>query len=241
MYLKTINTLLAVAPLFLVSCILSGNGGSTGTVSAEKVATQTVPSSATEVREQPAVETAGSGPEEAGSVPEALFETEDSPRDLPDDSLSEEIENIAAILAQYPELADYVPHVPDYGDGVFHVSGNFFGERDDDIAVLVRTVDTGRVRLLFINKGNHYGRMFVFFEEDNPGGDDYYWVGEMRAVPAGEPLWSNYTDDFRAFEDVPEDEIVYLPYDAVYVHVAEACGGGFVYWDDGVFRWLQQE
>ncbi|MCD8173534.1 MAG: hypothetical protein LUD76_08790 [Alistipes sp.] len=219
-------TLLAVAPVFLVGCIFQGNGAPT-----ETVADKSVIAEITELPE----------PQQAAGPEQEEIEDIRSAAEVSDDTMSEEVENIVSILGQFPELEDYVPHVPDYGDGVFHVSGNFFGERDDDLAVLVRTKDTGRVRLLFINKGNRYGRMFVFFEENNPGGDDYYWVGEMRAVPAGEPLWSNYTDDFRAFEDVPEDEIVIMPYDAVYVHVAEACGGGFIYWDDGVFRWLQQE
>ena len=39
----------------------------------------------------------------------------------------------------------------------------------------------------------------------------------------------------------PKNEIVQLNYDAIYVHNAEACGGGFIFWKNNKWNWLQQE
>jgi hypothetical protein len=58
---------------------------------------------------------------------------------------------------------------------------------------------------------------------------------------AGDTLWSNYEDDFRSFSEVPEDEKVVLTHDSFYAHASESCGGGFIFWKDGMWNWLQQE
>ena len=50
-----------------------------------------------------------------------------------------------------------------------------------------------------------------------------------------------YEGDFIDYEDVPESKKVRLSYHALYMHCAECCGGGFVYWKNGQFNWLQQE
>ncbi len=162
-----------------------------------------------------------------------------------DEARIEETENIRAILSEHPELAEWRLYVNNYNQKVFFAFGNFFGERDDDLALLIHAGEESgadgsppSVKLCILNKGS-YGIYFIGLDEHSGG--DYAWVGELRVVPAGEPLWSNYEDDFRSFSEVPEEEIVYLDYDALFVHADGACGGGFIFWKEDDFHWLQQE
>ncbi|MCC8034352.1 MAG: hypothetical protein LIO77_00245 [Rikenellaceae bacterium] len=173
----------------------------------------------------------------------------DSTDGLPGDPLIEEMENIQAVMAQYPELDRWKPYTSPYGDGVFHITGNFFGDRDDDLAVLIISEDDSEpkglqdcVKICIVNQGEYGVRYVVLDQVDEfRAGCGFDWVGEFKTVPAGEPLFSNWKDDFRSFDRVPEDEIVYLPYDAIFAHVADACGGGFIFWKNGRWNWLQQE
>lgn len=146
-----------------------------------------------------------------------------------------------ATMRDFAELDGWWPY--NASDGEFALRGNFFGDRNDDVAVLAQNEVTGWVRIYVLNRGRH-GVVEVAFGEDDPGGDDYSWVGVFSLIAAGEPIWSNWDDeagDFRNLEDVPQDEIVELDYDAFLVHMAEACGGGIIFWKDGKFNWQQQE
>lgn len=183
-----------------------------------------------------------------------------------------EIRVMTEEIRKYDELRNYIPFNSSYfqrnsvyGElpesyGTFYIRGNFYGEREDDLAILLERkyedpdeafharFDPTYVGLCIINQGT-YGVKFVSFDdeaegddvESDPTGGGFSWADVFSKVNRGNPLWSNYEDDFRNFEDVPEDEIVRLDYDAMYVHVAEACGGGFIFWKDGKFNWLQQE
>ncbi|MCC8087824.1 MAG: hypothetical protein LIO79_00920 [Rikenellaceae bacterium] len=153
-----------------------------------------------------------------------------------------ELQQIAEEIAEYDELREWLPYDNPYDS--FYVRGNFYGDRGDDLAVLLRHVSweekderhrVTSISLCIINKGIHGIRMVEIEEQ---GITDFYWVGNFDKISAGEPLWSNYEDDFRSFEEVPDEEIVYLDYDALYVHVFEACGGGFIFWQDNGFNWL---
>ncbi len=122
----------------------------------------------------------------------------------------------------------------------FYIKGDFFGDGVEDIAVLVKD-SKNMVKIGIINYGKST-RVYFLGEKNDPFEiDDYNWVGIFEKVPEGEVLWSNYTDDFREFKEVPEKEKVRLNYDAIFVHQLEACGGGFIFWKNGKFNWLQQE
>lgn len=149
------------------------------------------------------------------------------------------IDEHEALLDLFPELSDYI--VYEYTEP-FAVRGDFFGDDTSDIALLVKTYP--EVKLCIINfaadstvyilgDGNKYD-----FEKKK---SNYNWVGIFKKVDQGDTLWSNYEDDFRSLEDVPENEKVVLTYDAIYAHAPESCGGAFIFWKDGKFNWLQQE
>lgn len=117
-----------------------------------------------------------------------------------------------------------------------YVNGDFYGDGIEDIAALVEKGD--QVGLCIINQ-NESASYYLFGDDDHI--EDYLWAGVFKKVPAGDTLWSNYEEDFRNFKDVPDSEKVILDYDALFLHAQESCGGGFVFWKDGKFNWLQQE
>ncbi len=119
------------------------------------------------------------------------------------------------------------------------IQGDFFGDGIEDFVVLVK--DSSRVKIAIINKGVKNEIFFIGGEKEMFHMFDYSWIGVFKKIPAGDVLWSNYEDDFRTLEETPDDEKVYLNYDALYVHAIESCGGGFIFWKDDKWNWLQQE
>ncbi|KAA3642659.1 MAG: hypothetical protein DWP98_13385 [Bacteroidetes bacterium] len=122
----------------------------------------------------------------------------------------------------------------------FGIIGDFFGDNINDHVFYI--IDsTNKVKLALIDKGIKQ-KVYILGLHDDPFDiDDYKWAEIIKKVNRGEVLWSNFTDDFRKLSEVPESEKIYLNYDALYLHAAESCGRGFVYWKSGKFHWLQQE
>ena len=126
--------------------------------------------------------------------------------------------------------------------------GEFYGEpetdRTLDMAILIKD-SIGTVKLMVIDNYNYENsETFEFIELRNI--DDFNWVGHFNAVRKTEPLWSNWVKgkgdgSRRELNEVPDKEITYLPYDAMFVHAGESCGGGFIFWKDNQWNWLQQE
>ncbi len=122
---------------------------------------------------------------------------------------------------------------------VASIAGDFFGDQVADSAFFMQ--DSTGVKLCIINRGPNDSVAILGANAQPFNIESYDWVGVFESIAAGTPLWSNYTDDFRDFADVPQNEIVTLPHDAIFVHAAESCGGGFVYWNNNKWNWLQQE
>ncbi|MEM9986371.1 MAG: SH3 domain-containing protein [Bacteroidota bacterium] len=122
----------------------------------------------------------------------------------------------------------------------YHLRGDFFGDGVEDVAVMVQGADSS-VKIAIINYGPQDSVRLLGGADDPFRIHDYAWAGIFEKVASGKVLWSNYVEDFRELEDVPDDEKVVLSYDAIFLHQEEACGGGFVFWQDGKFHWLQQE
>jgi hypothetical protein len=123
---------------------------------------------------------------------------------------------------------------------VFSIRGDFFGDGIVDDVLMVRRMN-GDVHLVILNHHATGTKIVTLGGRNDPFQIDSYLFEWSMKVSKGTPLWSNYTDDWRQFHEVPKNEIVKLPYDALYFHVKEACGGGFVYWKDNKWHWLQQE
>lgn len=122
----------------------------------------------------------------------------------------------------------------------YYLKGDFFGDGTTDIAILLLD-KKGITKIGIINYGKN-NSSYVLGNEDDPFKiNDYSWIGIFQKVKKNEVLWSNYEDDFIDFKDVPENKKVKLNYNALFVHASESCGGGFIYWKNGKFNWLQQE
>ncbi|WP_108868071.1 SH3 domain-containing protein [Aquimarina aquimarini] len=122
----------------------------------------------------------------------------------------------------------------------FYLKGNFFGDKKNDMVVLLKN-KKGETKIGFIDYGQKT-RIHILGNNNDPFNmTSYGWVGVFKKVNRNETLWSNYEDDFVDFKDVPENKKVKINYNALYMHASESCGGGFVYWKNGKFNWLQQE
>ncbi|WP_196884971.1 SH3 domain-containing protein [Aureivirga sp. CE67] len=122
-----------------------------------------------------------------------------------------------------------------------YLHGDFFGDGISDYAFILKekNEDVSRLVILNIKKKNE----IIFVNKENSTFEvrDYSWAGIFELVGENEPLWSNYEDDFIEFANVPDNKKVYLNYNALYLHATESCGGGFIFWKNGKFQWLQQE
>lgn len=141
------------------------------------------------------------------------------------------------IIGKHAALKDFYL-AKDYN--VFAIKGDFFGDGIQDN--LYRMIDkNGKVRLMIINNQQSGSQIYGLGGSKDPFEIDDYTFGQLSRVPKGTPLWSNYVDDFRDLKDVPKNEIVKLNYDAIFVHIDEGCGGGFIFWKNNKWNWLQQE
>ncbi len=148
------------------------------------------------------------------------------------------LKTIVNKIVNHPDLQQYsIAHEK----SPYYITGDFFNDKINDIAILLKDKDS-TTKIIIINYSQQKRELHFLGKENDPFDiTDYNWVGIFKKVESGEVLWSNYEDDFIAFKDVPESKKVKLSYDAIYIHASESCGGGFVYWKDGKFNWLQQE
>jgi len=145
------------------------------------------------------------------------------------------IEELNATMRSFPELAKYTARTD---NEPIYLKGDFFGDGVKDLAILVKdSNDNGNIAFIDYGKKDE----IVFLAEPNDSMGYYAWVGIFEKVAKGTPLWSNYEEDFIEYKDVAKKDKVYLKYDAIFIHELESCGGGFVYWKEGEFHWLQQE
>jgi hypothetical protein len=150
---------------------------------------------------------------------------------------SDFLEAMSHELEPFSELSSYQIFS---GISPFHLRADFFGDGVDDLVVFLSD-SAGSTKLAFLNYGLKNEVHFLGNADDPFGIEDYSWAEVFRKVQPGDTMWSNYEDGFLNFEDVPDSKTVRLNYYGLYLHNSESCGGGFVYWRDEKFNWLQQE
>lgn len=149
------------------------------------------------------------------------------------------VEKLEKRILAYKELDEYEI---DSDNGIFCLQGYFFDATKNNLAILIKKKESENkiinknIVFLDVQDSSATQKPIFYLEKDN-----LEWVGVFMKVKAGTVLWSNYDEDWRNFEDVPTSEKVILDYDAIFLHVEEGCGGGFIFWKDGNFNWLQQE
>ncbi len=160
-----------------------------------------------------------------------------------DGYLEKKSDNLHRITHELNRFNEFENLEINHSKSPYYLKGDFFGDGISDIAVLLKD-KKGTTKIGIINY-NETNCVHILGAENDPFKIcDYSWVGIFEKVNKGEVLWSNYDDDkgdFVDFKDVPENEKVKLDYNAIYVHASESCGGGFIYWKNGKFNWLQQE
>jgi hypothetical protein len=152
-------------------------------------------------------------------------------------SKNESIKDITNEINKYSEFKNHTLNTEIHP---FYLKGDFFGDKKSDIVVLLKNAKE-ETKIGFINYGQKTKIHILGNQNDPFQMTNYGWIGIFERVNKNEILWSNYEDDFVDFKDVPENKKVKINYNALYMHASESCGGGFVYWKDGKFNWLQQE
>jgi hypothetical protein len=122
----------------------------------------------------------------------------------------------------------------------FCLYGNFLGDRVTDLIVLLKDKDD-KGAIGIIKRGKPEEAYILGDSSDPFQIFDYSWIGVFEKIDPYEVLWSNYTEGFRSFEDVPENEKIKIHYNSFFIHASESCGGGFIFWKDNKWNWLQQE
>lgn len=121
-----------------------------------------------------------------------------------------------------------------------YLKGDFFNDGIEDVVVFLED-NEGEGKIGFIDYGET-SKVHLLGNKNDPFNiTNYNWVGIFQKVNKGDVLWSNYEDDFVNYDDVPENKKVRLEYNALFIHASESCGGGFIYWKNETFNWLQQE
>ncbi len=106
----------------------------------------------------------------------------------------------------------------------FYFQADIFGDGVSDDVIRVED-KANKVKIVILNNGQSNYYKFLDISDDFSRAEHFYKVNR------GSQMFSN-------MEPVPE---VTLDYDAMYLAFSEQCGGGFVYWKNNRFNWLDQE
>ena len=73
--------------------------------------------------------------------------------------------------------------------------------------------------------------------------DDMRWIEIFVKAPKGKVYFNNLNDEgeFISEDEVKESDKIKLQNDGIFIHRAEACGGGVIYFNKGKFEWIIQE
>ena len=144
------------------------------------------------------------------------------------------IDSLKILISKFDHLKGFKP-ATNYP--TVSILGDFYGDGLKDIAVLT---DNGISLDIVVFNFNKKLEAHVIGSGNDKLKSNFYFSEIFSAVKPGEILWSNYDKDYIRFEDVPEKDKVKLSYDAIFIHFKDKCGGGFIYWKDGAFHWLDQ-
>lgn len=124
------------------------------------------------------------------------------------------------------------------------ITGDFDADGKQDTADFVQSSRNNKygLRIAFGNGKTDYLGMGK--EVIGQGFDDFDWVGIFEKIDKGRTIWSNLDENGEFIindAEVREEDKVTLSGDGIFVHNAEACGGGIIYLKNGKYGWVQQE
>lgn len=125
---------------------------------------------------------------------------------------------------------------------------NFFiadldGDNQADSVKMVQHINNKKYGLLIKFANNKSTTLGLGQDVLQQGFDDLDWVGIFEKAGKGNVYFNNVNDEGEIIpeEEVPEKDKIRLPNDAIFIHAAESCGGGVIYYHAGKFHWIQQE
>ncbi|WP_276497963.1 hypothetical protein [Pontibacter litorisediminis] len=122
------------------------------------------------------------------------------------------------------------------------LTGDFDGDKQEDVAFLIvnRATDEKGLMILYHDKGNNYSVFGAGTEFEDMRNMD--WIEIFERVDAGQTVAPTLVDE-ETGDILGEDleNAVLLKSDAIFVHLAEACGGGIIYKKENGYGWINIE
>ena len=116
------------------------------------------------------------------------------------------------------------------------------GDGLNEIVEIVRNTKNGKSGLRIIFEGKK--RIDYFGMGKNILGqriNDLDWVGIFKIAAKNNLYWSNSDGEILSEDEIKESDKIKLVNDGIFIHAFESCGGGIIYLDNGVYKWIQQE
>jgi len=104
----------------------------------------------------------------------------------------------------------------------FFQRGDFDGDGQTDIALLIRQRATGKIGIAIVHRGRGTIHILGAGTPLGNGGDDFSWLGVWRV------------EDGRVLREIPA-----FRGEIIYVEKPEAAGG-LIYWDGTHYQWVQR-
>ena len=154
--------------------------------------------------------------------------TADAPSAIQTDNLPESIS----------DSTDYfLPDRPDF------ILADIDGDSKQDSVIIIKDLASEKEGLRIVFASAKIDTLGIVRDVAGEGFDDISWAGIFEKAPKGNRYANNIDEegDFRDMNEVPDSEWVLLKADGIFIHAAESCGGGMIYLENGVYKWIQQE
>ncbi len=104
----------------------------------------------------------------------------------------------------------------------FYQRGDFDGDGQADVALLIRHRATGKIGIAFVHRATRAVHIVGAGTPFGSGGDDFSWLGVWRV------------EDGRVLVELPR-----FRGEVLYVETPEAAGA-LIYWDGAKYQWVQR-
>jgi hypothetical protein len=110
----------------------------------------------------------------------------------------------------------------------FYLRRDFNGDRNSDVAVLIKQRSTGKLGIAIIHGATDKVTILGAGTAIGNGGDDFEWMDSWQIYSKG-----------RAAQEAGEPSVQHLRRDALLVSNSEAASA-LIYWNGKRYVWLQQ-
>lgn len=123
------------------------------------------------------------------------------------------------------------------------ISLDLDGDGLKDVVNIVQNLENKKYGLEILFGNRKLDILGMGKEIAGQGFDDIEWVGIFEVAPKNEIYYNNVSEDGEILteDQVKESDKIRLANDGIFIHQAEACGGGVIYLKNGKYEWIQQE